>query len=199
MNFSSAEQMIETQIRRKRRRNSSSNKGSSTMHFTLDSNKKILQTILDNKETENNIVYCDKVLKVHTKFELIPFQIVITKTQIYLFKEASGNLKKKISMHTIESICLSHQSDNFLLLRLKNGGDLLLVSPNKIQIIRIIAQNWDKNVTQFPLSITDRFRYRIDEKLIYAVIFTRSDFGVEVSIFEDKNDPTQEIKRTKKK
>ena len=193
----SADQMIETQVKRKRRRNSSASKGTSTMHFTLDSNKKILQALTDAKD-QDNIVYCDKVLKVHTKFQLIPFQIVITKTQIYLFKESSGNLKRKISTHTIESVCLSHQSDNFLLLRFKNGGDLLLVSPNKIQIVRIIAQNWNKTVTAFPLSITDRFRYRIDENLIYAVIFTRADIGVQISIYIDKNEPKEDAKRPKK-
>ena len=193
----SAEQKIENQIKRKRRRNSYAKKGTSTMHFQLDSNKRILPALQDAKDSQENIVYCDKVLKVHTRFQLVPFQIVITKTQIFLFKESSGNLKRKISMHTIDSICLSHQSDNFLLLRLKNGGDLLLVSPHKIQIVRIIAQNWDKAVIAFPLSITDRFRYRIDEKL-YAIIFTRSDFGVEISVYEDKNEPQQENKRTKK-
>ncbi|EAX81000.1 hypothetical protein TVAG_293610 [Trichomonas vaginalis G3] len=181
-------QNLELKLRRKRRRNSSASKGTSTIRFVLSTDKKYMQTLADNHD-QDNVEYSERVLLVHTEFKLVPFVLIITKSQIYLFKEQSANLKKKASCHNIDQVCLSHQTDNFMLIRLKNGGDILFLSPNKIQIARILAKRWDRS-SVFPLSITDRFRYRIDEKTIYAIVFSRSDFGVETSIYTENGSET---------
>ena len=178
-------QKLDAQLRRKRRRNSSPKKRSD-FNLSLDSNNKKIISELQKNNDQENIQYTDKILRVGDEFKLFPFLIVITKKHIYLFKESSGNLKATIPINSIDSVCLSHQSDNFLLLRNKQGGDILLVTPYKQKIITVLANQWGKN-SMFPLSITDRFRYRINEKTIYAVVFTRVDFGVETSIYQEKN------------
>ena len=78
MEVSAKDKQLNETLRRKRRRNSSASKGPVNKQIVLDSNKKILQSLADKKE-QDNIEFCDRILKAHQDFKLVPFQLVITK------------------------------------------------------------------------------------------------------------------------
>lgn len=190
---SQPEQIIENSFRRKRRRASSAEKNKSTLYFTLDTNKKII-TALEQDNQLGCVEFADHVLRVVSEWKAVEFQFVITKNKFYLFKESSGNLKEENEILKIDNVYLSHQTDNFILLRMKNKSDILLISRNKMQIAAILARLWERTQSS-PITVTDRFRYKVntgkkdkDGAFIfqkYAIVFTRSDIGVETSIYLD--------------
>ena len=183
---------IEVSIRRKRRRNSSVDKSYNSIYYS-DSKKKISQE-LENSLDSDPIIFADKVLRMTSNFTLIQFQFIITKKNCYLFKDSnSSSLVDKFSIHIIDNAILSHQSDNFLLLRLKDRSDCLLVSRRKMEIINVLSKSWDRS-SNFPLSITDRFRYTHDNLNKYAIIFIRTEFGVKTSIYLEVQNSNEKAK-----
>jgi len=150
------------------------------IHFSIESNRKIQPVLTTNQD--NDVLFADRVLKMSPDFKLIQFQLIITKKRFYLFKESSGNIKEQVTLKTIDNVNLSHQSDNFLLIRLQDRDDIFLVSRRKIEIISVLSKCWDRS-SVFPLAITDRFRYTHPNGNKYAIIFLRTEHGVDTEIY----------------
>ncbi|OHS96206.1 hypothetical protein TRFO_10151 [Tritrichomonas foetus] len=194
---------FEGQLRRKRRRNSSATKqNTSSIYFATEQNKKIQLLLTENKDTE--IVFSDRVLRLDKNMKLVNYQLIITTKQFYLFKDKSGKFKESGLFKNIESICLSHQSDNFMLIKIKGSKksqDVLICSRRKIQISQVLVQQTQKETSQFPLTITDKFYFNHQTKAgqeRFMIVFSRIEpFGVQTNIYPDK--PKDDQKKKKKK
>lgn len=193
--------ILETQLRRKRRRNSSPSKQSAPgISFSIDQNKRIAAQIQANQDS--NVVFSDRVLRLDKKMKLVTYQFIITSKAYYLFKDKSGKFKESNALKDIESVSLSHQSDNFMLIKIKGKSrpDALLVSRRKTQISQILMQQTINETSQFPFSITDKFRFLHIDKKQYFVIFTGDKRGfVEIGIYKDDSVPEDTSISAKKK
>ena len=175
--------ILEAQFRRKRRRNSSTEKTRSSLYLTLESNKRI-QPLLEERD-DKDVKFYDQILFLDPTFKLQPYELLITATHLYLFKQQSGKLKIECEFRNIIGTFLSHQSDNFLLIRLQSIGDIVLVSKRKVQIVDILASLWQRN-SNFPIQIADRFKYTVKNKGKFAIVFSREPCGVRTSIYKEK-------------
>lgn len=188
---------LETTFKRKRRRNSSPSKtadGDSGIHFSIDGNKKILPAL---SAEDSNVVFSDRVLHLKPKMKLDQYQLIITGKQFYLFKDKSGTKKFNATFKEIEAIFLSHQSDNFMLIKIKGGKPaVLIVSRRKMEIVRVMVGNESSN---FPLRITDRFSFLHSDGKRYVMVFTRTEFGVQTSIYNEDKDKAKDKADGKKK
>lgn len=185
---------LESQLKRKRRRNSSGSKSTANnIFFSIDQNKKIAAQL--DAAKDKDVVFSDRVLRLNAKMKLVPFQLIITSQNYYLFKDKSGKFKESNSLKNIESICLSHQSDNFMLIKIKGRKpDVLLVSRRKTQISEILAEQVTSETSPFAFTITDKFKFIHINELKYNVIFTGNRKGyVEVGIYEDESNPPEAV------
>jgi hypothetical protein len=85
---------------------------------------------------------------------------------IYFFKSKSGKLKVSFSLCHIDKIAMSHQSDNFMLIKFKSDGSklrssILIAARGKIQIqiLQTLVEQTGSESLAFPLSVTDRFQF----------------------------------------
>ena len=190
---------LEGELRRKRRRNSSATKQSNnSIYFAVDQNKKIKEQLPANEY--NEIEFSDRVLRLSKKMKLDNYQLIITNKQYYLFKDKSGKFKESNPFKNIESIILSHQSDNFMLIKMKSRKpDVLLCSRRKIQISQVLAHQTSQETSQLTFSITDRFYFNHIDNQRYYMVFTRTTFGVQSSIYKDDNAIQDQSAKKKKK
>lgn len=185
---------LESQLKRKRRRNSSGSKQSiNNINFQIDQNKKIASQLEVAKDKD--VVFSDRVLRLNAKMKLALYQLIITSQNFYLFKDKSGKFKESNSLKNIEAVCLSHQSDNFMLIKIKGRKpDVLLVSRRKIQISEILAEQVTSETSPFAFTITDKFKFIHINELKYNCVFTGNRKGyVEVGIYEDESNPPEAI------
>lgn len=190
-----------SQLKRKRRRNSSPMKADEQCNVLLvgDSRKKLSQIISTDDDT--SIAFSDRLLRFTPNMKLVQYQIVVTEKKLYLLKDKSGKLKVSLSLNLIKAICLSHQSDNFMLLKVKNQSDIILVSRRKTKLTEILMRQSMNENTAVPLSTMDRFTFTMDG-VKYIMVFTREkDYSVRTSIYLDKQQDsvTFESKGSKKR
>lgn len=193
----------DNQLKRKRRRVSSATKNNATQFFQIDSNKNIAKTLTQNNESIDSVQFADHVLRLNRELKPELYQLIITNRHFYLFKDKSGAHKVSYSFNSIEVVCLSHQSDNFMLIKLKRkpdkfDPDIVLISRRKTQITQILSHQTRNENSYFPLSITDRFTFHHVDKQKYVMIFTRTDYGVETPIYHDNINPELIPKKKKK-
>jgi hypothetical protein len=196
---------LETPLRRKRRRNSSPGKEKADvpglLFFPLDQNKKIAPALTpEDKEA----VFADRVLFFSKKLKFNLFQLIITQKHIHLFKDKSGNKKGTFRLRDIDKVAMSHQSDNFMLIKFKGGGEggalrsILIVSRLKIRILQTLAQTGSESPA-FPLTVADRFQFMHSNNTRYVIVFTRTEFGVQTSLYADNTaEPPANDKKHKK-
>jgi hypothetical protein len=182
---------LDTPIRRKRRRNSSPEKQKATepglLFFPLDQNKKIPAALPPD---DKDVVFSDRVLRLSKNLTLAPSQLIITQKHIFLFNDKSGDKEDGFGLRDIDKIAMSHQSDNFMLIKFKSGQtgprpSILIVSRRKILILQRIVQQTGSESLAFPLSVADRFQFLHSDKKRYVIVFTRTEFGVETSLYPD--------------
>lgn len=164
-----------------------------------DSRKKLSQIISTDDDT--SIAFSDRLLRFTPNMKLVQYQIVVTEKKLYLLKDKSGKLKVSLSLNLIKAICLSHQSDNFMLLKVKNQSDIILVSRRKTKLTEILMRQSMNENTAVPLSTMDRFTFTMDG-VKYIMVFTREkDYSVRTSIYLDKQQDsvTFESKGSKKR
>jgi hypothetical protein len=198
---------LEGHIRRKRRRNSSPTKESgNTTWFAIDTNKKILPALTEADDRE--VAFCDRVLRLSPKMKLVQYQLVIGQKQVYLFKDKSGNKKDSFSLRDIEKISLSHQSDNFMIIKLRNPKSdsqaptrpgIVLVARRKIQILQILNQQAGGDARGLALSIANRVPFLHTDGRRYLFVSTRTDFGVQSSFYLDTKTDAGDKTRKKDK
>jgi hypothetical protein len=202
---------LEGTIRRKRRRNSSPAKQSTiTAWFPIDSNKKILPALTEADDRE--VAFSDRVLRLSPKMKLVQYQLVVGQKQVYLFKDQSGNKKDSFALRDIEKVSMSHQSDNFLIIKLRTPkGDpppppkpgIVLVSRRKIQILQILNQQAGGEARGFAVTIADRVPFLHTDQKKYILVSTRTEFGVQSSFYIDTKgeapEPTKPPKTKKMK
>ena len=189
---------LETTFRRKRRRNSSPSKTTTNgIYFSIEGNKKILPAL---SAEDSNVVFSDRVLSLKPKMKLDQYQLIITGKQFYLFKDKSGTKKLQVTFKEIEAVFLSHQSDNFMLIKLKGGKPaVLIVSRRKMQIVQVMAHQTSNESSNFPLRITDRFSFLHTDGKRYVMVFTRTEFGVQTSIYNEAKDKDKDKDKGKEK
>ena len=175
-----------SQLKRKRRRNSSPQKAEEETNvlFLGDSKKKISQILSNDDDT--NICFSDRLLRFTPNMKLVQYQLVITEKKIYLLKDKSGKLKDSLSLNLIKAICLSHQSDNFMLIKVKTQDDIILVSRRKTKITEILMRQSMNENSAVPLSTMDRFTFTMNS-MKYIMVFTREkDYSVRTSRYAEK-------------
>jgi hypothetical protein len=185
--------LLEGHIRRKRRRNSSPTKQTAnTTWFPIDTNKKILPALTEAEDRE--VAFSDRVLRLSPKMKLVQYQLIIGQKQVYLFKDKSGNKKDSFPLREIERISMSHQSDNFMVFKLRTPkgevdpaprSGIVLVARRKIQILQILNQQTGGDGRGFAVGITDRIPFLHTDGRRYITVSTRTDFGVQSSFYVD--------------
>lgn len=193
---------LDAPLRRKRRRNSSPGKQTEeTIHFSIDQNKKVLPALTAAEDANATVAFSDRLLCYTHAGKLKLFQIVITHKYVHLFKDKSGKEKECFQLKDIDTICLSHQSDNFMLIKLKGGKPaVLLCSTRKSQIVQVIAHQTGNESANVPLSVTDRFSFLHADGKKYVIVFTRTEFGVQTSLYRDsKEEQSTNVKKKKHK
>ena len=171
-------------LKRKRRRASSGAKVNSNIYFNFESNRKVATVLQQKGATEIQISDC--VLRVVADFKLVEYNLIITQKTIYLFKSSSGNLKHEIPIKSLETIVLSHQSDNFILLKVRREAkmpDFLFVSKRKSQITEILVRQTHNQKSDQLLTISDKLTFNHMDNQKYLLVFSRTQFGVETSIY----------------
>jgi hypothetical protein len=124
-----------------------------------------------------------------------------------LMKDNSGNLKRKCKYRDIDKLCVSHQSDNFLLIKLKNKEpSVLIVSRRKHEI----AQKVTATNTNVSWNCSDRFEmYHSTSKVstpdtvkTYEIVFTKSKEHagvVEIGLYDITQEAAEAAKKAKGK
>jgi hypothetical protein len=184
--------VLDGHLRRKRRRNSSPTKQTtSSIWFPLDSNKKILPALAEADDRE--VAFSDRVCRLSPKMKLVQYQLIVAQNQVYLFKDKSGNKKDSFPLREIEKVSVSHQSDNFLVIKLRNPkGEsqppkpgIVLVARRKIQLLQVLNQQAGGDARGFAVSVTDRINFLHTDGKRYVIVSTRTDFGVQSSFYVD--------------
>lgn len=84
-----------------------------------------------------------------------------------------------------------------MLIKIKGGKPaVLIVSRRKMEIVRVMVGNESSN---FPLRITDRFSFLHSDGKRYVMVFTRTEFGVQTSIYNEDKDKAKDKADGKKK
>lgn len=65
--------------------------------------------------------------------------LLVTDFAIYIVDPESGALKRRIALATVEKLCLSELSDNFLAIIIPTEYDLLMASTRKTEIVTILV------------------------------------------------------------
>jgi hypothetical protein len=194
--------LLDGHIRRKRRRNSSPKKDTTnTIWFPIDSNKKILPALTEADDRE--VAFSDRVLRLSPAMKLVQYQLIVGQKQVYLFKDKSGNKKDSFPLREIEKVSMSHQSDNFLILKLRNPKSetqptkaaVVLVARRKIQLLQILNQQAGGDARGLAVSVADRITFLHTDGKKYILVSTRTDFGVQSSFYLDSGDKGAKVKK----
>lgn len=180
---------LDSALKRKRRRNSSPDKKNEPDGSILEANKKIGSVI----GLGSVVLFADRLLRLCKPTKMEVFQLVITMTHMYLFRERSASKNDCFALKDIEQIGFSHQSDNFLILKRKNNTDngrgftpdIVLVARRKVAIGQALMRAGCDG--RLRISVTDRATFTHVDGKKYTIIFTRSEYGVQTSLYLEKD------------
>jgi Unconventional myosin tail, actin- and lipid-binding len=89
---------------------------------------------------DQKLLFADRITKLTGSGKIKQRAIMITDRAIYLVDMDSCALRRRISLASIDRICLSKLKDNFFALIIPTEYDCLMASTRKTQIVSILVE-----------------------------------------------------------
>ncbi|KAF3328644.1 myosin ID heavy chain-like isoform X2 [Carex littledalei] len=107
-------------------------------YLDLESNA-FLSDIL-SKRGDQKLLFADRIIKLTGSGKIKQRAMMITDRAIYLADMDSCALRRRISLASIDRICLSKLKDNFFALIIPTEYDCLMASTRKNEIVSILVE-----------------------------------------------------------
>ncbi|CAM6086886.1 unnamed protein product [Calypogeia fissa] len=154
-------------------------------YLDVSSNDRIQKLLM--KQGDREVLFAENLVKVTRRRKLLRRLLLITDVAVYILETQFYNLKRRISLQSINKVCLSEQSDNFFAIIIPSEYDTLLASTRKNEIVTVLVEASKKlSESGEPMEVqfADKFEYYLDSEHIREVITEQVTGGVK-TIFVD--------------
>ncbi|XP_078175168.1 myosin heavy chain-like protein [Carex rostrata] len=155
-------------------------------YLDLESNA-FLSDIL-SKRGDQKLLFADRIIKLTGSGKIKQRAMMITDRAIYLADMDSCALRRRISLASIDRLCLSKLKDNFFALIIPTEYDCLMASTRKNEIVSILVEATKiKPSYEIGVVFSNRFEYRSAANATKIIQFEEVEGGIKTRFLNKTN------------